>query len=540
MEAKRRQERSNAEEKSLPNRKELLDLKGAGKLLNKARSLRVDLAKEIDDSRPPSRIKDNLARLKVERSQASKAALLQKKRKSPEKVENRSFRAPQIPGIPRRNVVSKAKLNKSRSASSDHDIGDEEIVLLGRPVIRDISETERKQMEAAQAKNGQKSKPNISLATYKHIDSPRSSERVKPLTAHFLNGVSISPASSPFEPSNVSKPTVVSGKNVAVLKATFHDSSLDDDSLKVIETADAKYEPPSEITDPKTREDSEAKEIKSNISEQEADHREEEEVPADDYSDSFEEDEEEAEELLKQFIPKVMAMDEYEEDTITDRLSTIHEVPSQITNTDEEDSNKILSLDEGPLSPESKEMETKEDQDVVNLSKLSLSEGPLVPSDDNSLSSDLVKPVQEKPLDLSEGPLSDSKDEDEAKSKKVRKIDDVPEEAPMPPPLVKSSEESAEKIAQPSSDLDWSVTEASEKKTQQQSSSSSSSAFATSSSSTSANISATSSSFKAESVLSEGQVVTKNLLSEGELTLQSSHPGDHNVDCSGDVSSEKQ
>jgi hypothetical protein len=500
IEAKRRAklETSATNVKSLPEKK-TLDLKNSGKLLHKARELRMTLAREMEDDQPPLPIKDNLAKLKVERLLKSKEALLSRSttrtRKAAESssspmkgpTERVLFKPRPIDSIPASIAFKKKRtIARNKGGGQYEEFG---ITLLSKPIIRDITDEDRKTMFKID-------KRNVGYVSYEYVENNPFEE--KTLSAHVLCGVDISPRQTPFmtkvpidaKVNNVFEESVVVADN----DHDKPDSSIEP-SINIIEEQSKPQQIP-DVQDAAALEEelNEAKPVE---------HHDEEDC----YSETFEEDD--PEELLKEFIPKVMAMHEFnEDDSITDRLSTIPEDPSQATSVDDESNRELL--EEGPLSSSSSSKSSSiitspiirgastatrptnaGDETLNALKNISLSEGPIIPSEDASLQSIA------NPAELSEGPLAQTDVEPSEKDhlpRPISKVDQAVMVTTMP-------------------DLDLSFSEPSNKKA---SLSSSSSAMAYSSSMSSSSMLA--SSFKPESELSEGQVVLgTSILSEGEI-----------------------
>ena len=368
------------------------EIKSPGKLLQKAKQLRKELAQELESDDPPEPIKDNLKRIQEDRKLRSKEKLLSRSVRGP--LEKVVYQPTKIDRIPFKSVPNTKKKPPKKVQSSNP------ITMLSKPIVRDLTEQERKDLMP---------RNNVGYVAFEHedVDEPDN----KPghvLSAHSLGGINISPMPCMI----LQQPKT--NANVKIINEIYENIDEKEDITKV----EAKsFEPvhdldltPSEVedqaSDEKLDKEKLVDEIKTLVqndgvleitldqNEEQINKVEEE----DNYSDDFEEDNHE--DLLKEFIPKVMAMGDFtENDSVTGRLSTITEVTSQATSV--ENSKKEQALEEGPLSSSSKSssiitspihrppkiedipdhIDTLEED---SLAKLSLSEGPIVPSEDSS------------------------------------------------------------------------------------------------------------------------------------------------------------
>lgn len=438
-------------------------------------------------------------------------------------------KAPKIGSIPSKKVVRK---------------NDDKIVMLAKPVIKNMTDAERQKM--------MHQPENVGFVSYEYSEAEQES---KILSAHLLGGIDIVPCGSPIKITD----------NVKV----FHALMDQDVKPKQIESA------------VQTSFDFE-KPVQDNLSGS-GDVKVEE--LEDEYSDNFEDDDDHDQDLLKEFAPKIAAMQEFTDDSLTDRLSTIPEIPSQATSVEEfhkvlEQSSrsssaspsKSSSLITSPIhvpqksdkevSEEPREipspMENQRQLSIIQQTKdeafketFELSEGLLEPEspilDDDKIKNDL----SEGPLDesspmldqrqvskidipnenideldksqLSEGPLEESSPK--LDQRQVSKIDILEEDSSSPildqkqlsrielseGPL--NSEDSLERLSlsdAPILDQSVSVMQGNADKN------SSSSLMASSSASLT-----TCSSLSKSEHLSEGQIVMSVELSEGELKASS-------------------
>ena len=400
-----------------------MDVKRAGNLLHKARNLRVEIAKGMEDENPPPFIKDNLAKVKAERELKAKEKLLGPRRpKQP--MEKISFKPEPVKSIPD-ILYQRKKTLKKKVDKAEQDYG---IVMLSKPIIRDRRELSK----------------NVGYVAFSHVDEAQEvdqeedSQRKKLLSAHILCGINISPKPHEILVMKKDKDEVVMMQPNTIIsdredEAEVDAKEADMDEPDISELTSSKNKPlepalerllsPAEevvfescdqlaINDDKEEmpaQDASADKVEEYYSDYNDDK---EEMPAQDasagkveeyYSDSFEE--EDPDDLLKEFIPKMMAMREFaDEDSMTGRLSTIPEVPSQATSVD--DSNKVLF--EGSLESSSSSLITSPIRKPIivdALDKLSLSEGPMLMSDESSSLQTSKQIDLETSLVLSEGPL---------------------------------------------------------------------------------------------------------------------------------------
>ena len=245
--------------------------------------------------------------------------------------------------------------------------------MLAKPVIKDMTDAERQKMYPGTPEN-------VGYAAYEYCDTEQES---KVLSAHLLGGINISPCGAPIRITDNIRIHDFKPKQVESAVQT----SFEEKSIEVNPSGDAKVE---EI---------------------------------DEYSDNFEEDDEEQDldhddDLLKEFAPKIAAMQEFTDDSLTDRLSTIPEVPSQATSVEEfhkvleqspetssspsKSSSLITSPIHVPIKLDTEVSPPKEDQ--RQLKKIEQSESSLEQALDDS------KTIEEPKVEneLSEGPLDDS------------------------------------------------------------------------------------------------------------------------------------
>ena len=372
------------------------EIKSPGKLLQKAKQLRQELAQELETDEPPEPIRDNLKRIQEDRKLRSKEKLLSRSVRGP--VEKVVYQPTKIDRIPFNPVLNKKKPPKKVQSNP--------ITMLSKPIVRDLTEQERKDLMP---------RNNVGYVAFEHNNEDEPDN--KPghvLSAHSLGGINISPMPCMI----LQQPKT--NANVKIINEIYE--KIDEkEEISIVEAKS--FEPvhdldltPSEVEDQVSDEKLDkgklVEEIKTlvqndgvleiTLGQNEEQINEEEE---DNYSDDFEDNNHE--ELLKEFIPKVMAMGDFtENDSVTGRLSTITEVTSQATSV--ENSKKEQALEEGPLSSSSKSSsiitspihrppKTEDTPDHIDtheedsLAKLSLSEGPIIPSEDSSNIPSLAK-----------------------------------------------------------------------------------------------------------------------------------------------------
>ena len=245
--------------------------------------------------------------------------------------------------------------------------------MLAQPVIKDMTNAERQKTYPGTPEN-------VGYAAYEYCETEQES---KVLSAHLLGGINISPCGAPIRITDNIKIYDFKPKQIESAVQT----SFEEKSIEVKPSGDAKVE------------------------------------ENDEYSDNFEEDDEEQDldhddDLLKEFAPKIAAMQEFTDDSLTDRLSAIPEVPSQATSVEEfhkvleqspesssspsKSSSLITSPIHVPIKLDTEVSQPKEDQ--RQLKKIEQSESSLEQALDDS------KIIEEPKVEneLSEGPLDDS------------------------------------------------------------------------------------------------------------------------------------
>lgn len=429
-----------------------------GNILAKAKKFRQELVSELQCENPPEPIKDNLAKIRAERQAIAKEKILGRRI-----IKHQDNQKSVIKPVakPIQSIPSKAATKKK--IVKDENTG---IIMLTKPIIRDLSSTEKQVLMAKED-----TAKNVGYVEYFHAKDEVDSTKI--LSAHVLMGVNISPELV------VTKTSSLKTKIIEELHHSLSESTSENNS-EMKKSPDFMPEA--------------AKESK------EAEEQEEQA----DYSDSFEEEnDDDSDEYVKNvLVPRIIETQANFTEEDSGRLSTIPEVPSQATSVEE--FNKML--EEGPLvtsvsassDSSSTSSESEENQSVIKekvepeivakmadeslqspqpepqkmdlqrpdiIQELSLSEGPILISDDSSLA-----PPN---LSLSQGPLSPE------------------EEKIFVDQAVMTSEKSALEAAAKSS----SMTSSSSRQTSQ----------------------SLSSSWHESSGISEGQLVLKNSLSEGEI-----------------------
>ena len=485
--------------------------KSPAKLLEKARKLRMELAQELETDEPPEPLKGNLKRLEEERKIKAKEKLLSRSVRGPvEKVVYQPKKIDQIPTKPLNLIKAKSQVGKKLPKKNQTS----PIVMLSKPIVRDITDQERRDLTP---------KRNVGYVAFEHNEEEVEEKKSSILSAHTLGGINISPIPNIlFQPK---KPT----PNVKIVHEIFSGKEDEEATKEPTESHEALEESAKSIdeidseTSTKSRKEVETVQERKPTDDtietlvQKVETTEPIEVKVDEveeyYSDDFEEDN--AEDILKEFIPKVIAMRDFaDEDSVASgRLSTILEVTSQAA-TSVENSKKETPLEEGPLSSSSQSSSIitspihkptiqptpapKQDNTLdESLAKLSLSEGPiLAPSDDASISSFVPE--------LNKDKVSMSGDQIQLEHKA----------------LPKPTSNIDQNVTSTVPDLDLTASEQSStaaKNMISSSSSTTSSAMVSTSPSTSLQMSSFS---KTESEFSEGQVlVFRHLTSEGEVNF---------------------
>ena len=486
------------------------------KLLQKARQLRMELAKEIESNEPPEPIRNNLKLIEEERKLKAKEKLFS--RSGPRgyvargPVEKVIYQPRRIDNIPSKPAI---QVKKNKPTVHPRIKDDSKITMLSKPIVRDLTEQERRDL---------KPRSNVGYVAYEHNEEDEFNKTPQNvLSAHKLGGINISPWAPclVMQPNSKSNVKIVHEiyvedpkKTMIKVESPVHQDEIDhsEEQTNTQVTVEPKVKHNDDLIKTLVQEEIPDIEDKNDVPEKPDEEskdsqKEAVETAAADYSDEFEEDFEDGdttEDLLKEFIPKVMAMKDFTEndDSTTGRLSTIMEVTSQATDSIENSNKeKPLIAEEGPLSSSSQSSSIitspiqkqptaatkveKVSEDVVSqhqdsFDKLSLSEGPVVPSEDTSIQ-------------------SFANDQDQ-----------------LPQPFSRVVQGN---VATTIPDLDLTASEHNSlAKNTNSSTSSSSAAMASSTSSISLQMSTFS---KTESEFSEGQVlVLRNLVSEGEINLE--------------------
>ena len=264
-------------------------------------------------------------------------------------------KAPKIGSIPSKKVFKK---------------NDDKIVMLSKPVIKDMTDAERQKM--------MHEPENVGYAAYEYSEVEQES---KILSAHLLGGINIVPCGAP-------------------IKIT--------DSVKIVHALKDQDVKPKQIESAVQTSFDLEKSVQDNLSGS-GDVKVEE--LDDEYSDSFEVDDEH-DDLLKEFAPKIAAMQEFTDDSLTDRLSTIPEMPSHATSVEE--FHKVLEQSTRSSSPsKSSSLITSPIQVPVKLDKEVSEEPREIPSlMENQRQPDMIiQPTIDDAFkelnisELSEGPL---------------------------------------------------------------------------------------------------------------------------------------
>ena len=381
LEAKRKHQKP-----SEPNTKlHTNSTKNPGNVLARARKMRMELAKELENENPPEPIKDNLAKVRAERQAEAKERLLRRsepKIRGP--IEKTVQKAPKILSIPTSKLQIKCKPKSDPNA--------DQIIMHSKPIIRDITANERRNIY-----------DNVGFVAYEYAESEGESKKV--LSAHMLGGINIAPYAVPVQLTRTVKTAIIEELHESHTETEENvkidlQSKQNEGQMRTPEQNTAK----AELSEGPLDESSPMLESRQayniEVSEDQIDCKVEE---IDEYSDNFEEDDENnenTEEILKEFAPKIAAMQEFTDDSLTDRLSTIPEVPSQATSVEE--FHKLMEHSSDSSSASKSSSLITSPIRVIKPNQSELSEGPL----DESL------PMQESrqpaKTDLSEGPLDES------------------------------------------------------------------------------------------------------------------------------------
>ena len=269
------------------------DTKVTSNLLLKAKIVREQLASQLECNDPPEPIKDNLAKIKAEKQALAKEKLLGHRtnpRKPKQQISYRPEPVQKIPNAKFKKNDPKKKMQFFRPSDS--------IQMLSEPIIKDLSGSHE---QKRQIKN------NVGYESFvEPIDETDHSERI--LTAHVLRGVNIEPRIT----ATVSK--TLQSQIIEELHETVQNDSSSSSNPDTI---------PKDMPKLETEEVSIIKEEPLKLSKDKSIspkiHEEQLKETTDEYSDSFEDDDELAERILPKILENQALMAD-DEDSMKGRL----------------------------------------------------------------------------------------------------------------------------------------------------------------------------------------------------------------------------